>query len=107
MLQAAKVMVDLAQLQDDEVGDGTTSVVLLASELLRRAHGLVRDKIHPTSIITGYRLAMKACCICICIYVYICIYIYMCMYVYVCICMYVCMYMYVCMCVCVCVLVCV
>ena len=41
------------------MGDGTTSVVLLAAELLRRANDLVRAKIHPTSVIAGYRLAMR------------------------------------------------
>jgi chaperonin GroEL (HSP60 family) len=41
------------------VGDGTTSVVILAAELLKRANDLVRAKIHPTSIIAGYRLAMR------------------------------------------------
>ena len=50
-------MVSLATQQDKEVGDGTTSVVLLASELLRRANDLVRNKIHPTTVITGYRSA--------------------------------------------------
>lgn len=50
---------ELAELQDAEVGDGTTSVVIVASELLRRANDLVRAKIHPTSIISGYRLAMR------------------------------------------------
>ncbi|KAI2804081.1 T-complex protein 1 subunit alpha [Blomia tropicalis] len=56
---AAKVLVDLAQLQDKEVGDGTTSVVIIAAELLKNADDLVQDKIHPTSIISGYRLACK------------------------------------------------
>ena len=56
---AAKVLVELSQLQDSEVGDGTTSVVIVAAELLRRANQLVKNKIHPTSIIAGYRLAMK------------------------------------------------
>jgi T-complex protein 1 subunit alpha len=51
--------VELADLQDREVGDGTTSVVILAGELLKRANDLVRNKIHPTSIISGYRLAMR------------------------------------------------
>lgn len=54
-----QILVELADLQDQEVGDGTTSVVLLAAELLRRANDLVRAKIHPTSIIAGYRLAMR------------------------------------------------
>lgn len=56
---AAKVLVDLAQLQDKEVGDGTTSVVIIAAELLKNADELVQNKIHPTSIISGYRLACK------------------------------------------------
>lgn len=58
---AAKVLVELADLQDKEVGDGTTSVVILASELLRRANELVRQKVHATNIMAGYRLAMKEC----------------------------------------------
>lgn len=59
---AAKVLVELAELQDREVGDGTTSVVIIAAELLKRANDLVRNKIHPTSIISGYRLAMRESC---------------------------------------------
>ncbi len=54
-----QILVELAELQDQEVGDGTTSVVIVAAELLRRANELVRQKIHPTSIIGGYRLAMR------------------------------------------------
>lgn len=56
---AARVLVDLAELQDSEVGDGTTSVVILAAELLKRANDLVRMRVHPTNIMAGYRLAMK------------------------------------------------
>mmetsp|Transcript_9194 Transcript_9194/g.11102 ORF Transcript_9194/g.11102 Transcript_9194/m.11102 type:complete len:555 (-) Transcript_9194:3146-4810(-) len=56
---ASKILVELAQQQDREVGDGTTSVVIIASELLKRANELVKNKIHPTTIITGYRLALK------------------------------------------------
>ncbi|PVD32496.1 hypothetical protein C0Q70_07935 [Pomacea canaliculata] len=56
---AAKVLVELADLQDQEVGDGTTSVVIMAAELLKNADDLVKCKIHPTSIISGYRLACK------------------------------------------------
>ncbi|KUL84749.1 hypothetical protein ZTR_07636 [Talaromyces verruculosus] len=56
---AGKILVDLAQQQDKEVGDGTTSVVLIASELLRRANELMKNRIHPTTIITGYRLALR------------------------------------------------
>ena len=56
---AGKILVDLAQQQDREVGDGTTSVVLIAAEMLRRANELVQMRIHPTTIITGYRLALR------------------------------------------------
>ena len=80
---AGKILVDLAQLQDEEVstvhytrianpnimtkltihlfkvGDGTTSVVIIAAELLKAADELVQKKIHPTNIINGYRLACK------------------------------------------------
>lgn len=56
---AAKVLCQLADLQDQEVGDGTTSVVIVAAELLSRANELVKSKVHPTTIISGYRLAMK------------------------------------------------
>jgi len=59
---SAKVLVELAQLQDEEVGDGTTSVVIIAAELLKNADDLVKQKIHPTSIIAGYRLACKEAC---------------------------------------------
>ncbi|KAL5014868.1 hypothetical protein ScPMuIL_009138 [Solemya velum] len=59
---AAKILVELAELQDEEVGDGTTSVVIIAAELLKNADDLVRSKIHPTSIISGYRLACKEAC---------------------------------------------
>ncbi|GAA5848165.1 hypothetical protein JCM8547_004429 [Rhodosporidiobolus lusitaniae] len=56
---AGRILVELAQQQDKEVGDGTTSVVIVAAELLRRANDLVKNKIHPTTVITGYRLACK------------------------------------------------
>jgi T-complex protein 1 subunit alpha len=56
---AGRILVELAQQQDKEVGDGTTSVVLIAAELLKRANDLVKNKIHPTTVITGYRLACK------------------------------------------------
>ncbi|KAI9138858.1 T-complex protein 1 subunit alpha [Paraphysoderma sedebokerense] len=59
---AAQVLVELAQQQDKEVGDGTTSVVIIAAELLKRANELVKNKIHPTTIISGYRLASKEAC---------------------------------------------
>eukprot|EP01096_Ripella_sp_DP13-Kostka_P006703 TRINITY_DN2413_c0_g1_i1.p1 TRINITY_DN2413_c0_g1~~TRINITY_DN2413_c0_g1_i1.p1 ORF type:complete len:546 (-),score=306.76 TRINITY_DN2413_c0_g1_i1:196-1833(-) len=59
---AAKVLVDLAQMQDQEIGDGTTSVVILAAEFLKRGNELIKQKLHPTSIISGYRLASKQAC---------------------------------------------
>ena len=55
----SQVLVELANLQDQEVGDGTTSVVIIASELLKRGNELVKQGIHPTTIISGYRLALK------------------------------------------------
>ncbi|XP_036615516.1 T-complex protein 1 subunit beta [Trichosurus vulpecula] len=57
---AAKVLVDMSRVQDDEVGDGTTSVTVLAAELLREAETLVAKKIHPQTIISGWREATKA-----------------------------------------------
>ncbi len=59
---AAKILVELAELQDHEVGDGTTSVVIVACELLRRGNELVKAKVHPTSVISGFRMAMKEAC---------------------------------------------
>lgn len=56
---AAKVLVQLSQLQDKEVGDGTTSVVILAAELLNKAYELIRNKVHPSTIISGYKKAMR------------------------------------------------
>ncbi|EEF52813.1 chaperonin containing t-complex protein 1, beta subunit, tcpb, putative [Ricinus communis] len=56
---AAKVLVDISKVQDDEVGDGTTSVVVFAGELLREAEKLVAAKIHPMTIIAGYRMAAE------------------------------------------------
>merc|ERR1719276_280160 len=56
---AGKVLVDLATLQDQEVGDGTTSVVIVASELLKRGNELIKQRVHPTVVINGYRLALK------------------------------------------------
>jgi T-complex protein 1 subunit beta len=51
---------DLSKVQDEEVGDGTTSVCVLASELLREAEKLVEQKVHPQVIIAGYREAAAA-----------------------------------------------
>ena len=57
---AAKVLVDMSKTQDDEVGDGTTSVVVLAGELLREAERLIQQRIHPMTIVKGWRLATDA-----------------------------------------------
>jgi T-complex protein 1 subunit alpha len=59
---AAKVLVELSNLQDQEVGDGTTSVVILASEILAQANELIKNHVHPTSIITGLLAAKKESC---------------------------------------------
>jgi T-complex protein 1 subunit alpha len=59
---AAKILVSLSGQQEEEVGDGTTSVVLIASELLKRADFLLKKKIHPSNIISGYRLGMCHSC---------------------------------------------
>ncbi|MHA1144861.1 MAG: thermosome subunit beta [Candidatus Helarchaeota archaeon] len=56
---AAKMMVEIAKTQDDEVGDGTTTAVVLAGELLKSAENLIEQKIHPTIIVEGYRKATK------------------------------------------------
>ncbi|XP_048579119.1 T-complex protein 1 subunit beta isoform X2 [Nematostella vectensis] len=57
---AAKILVELSKVQDDEVGDGTTSVTVLASELLKEAEKLVSCKIHPQTIVAGWRKSVKA-----------------------------------------------
>jgi len=57
---AAKILVDISKVQDDEIGDGTTSVTVLACELLREAEELVQQKIHPQTIVSGYRMATDA-----------------------------------------------
>nr|CAI5857174.1 unnamed protein product [Callosobruchus analis] len=54
---AAKILVNMSKVQDDEVGDGTTSVTVLASELLKEAEHLIEQKIHPQTIIAGWRKA--------------------------------------------------
>jgi thermosome len=56
---AAKMMVEISKTQDDEVGDGTTSVVVIAGELLGKAVELMDKKVHPTVIIDGYRDAQE------------------------------------------------
>jgi thermosome len=54
---AAKMMVEVAKAQDQEVGDGTTSAVILAGELLKRSEELVEQNVHPTTITQGFRMA--------------------------------------------------
>ncbi|MEM2320034.1 MAG: thermosome subunit beta [Candidatus Bathyarchaeia archaeon] len=56
---AAKMMVEVAKTQDDMVGDGTTTAVVLAGELLKRAEELLDQNIHPTIIVSGYRKAAQ------------------------------------------------
>ncbi|KAG8577913.1 hypothetical protein GDO81_010325 [Engystomops pustulosus] len=56
---AAQVLVDMSKVQDDEVGDGTTSVTVLAAELLREAELLIAKKLHPQTIISGWRQATQ------------------------------------------------
>ena len=54
---AAKMMIEVAKTQDDEVGDGTTTSVIVAGELLGKAEDLINKNVHPTVIIDGYRKA--------------------------------------------------
>ncbi len=56
---AAKMMVEVAKTQDDEVGDGTTTAVIIAGGLLEKAEDLVTKNVHPTVIIDGYRKAAE------------------------------------------------
>lgn len=58
---AAKMMVEIARTQETEVGDGTTSAVMIAGRLLENAEKLLDKKIHPTIITKGYRLAAEKC----------------------------------------------
>ena len=55
---AAKMLIEVAKAQDTSVGDGTTTVVVLTGELLKRAEDLIEQKIHPSTVITGYRRAL-------------------------------------------------
>ena len=54
---AAKMMVEIAKTQDDEVGDGTTSAVVMSGELLSKAQNLMDKDVHPTLIVDGYQIA--------------------------------------------------
>ncbi|MDH2905139.1 MAG: thermosome subunit beta [Methanomassiliicoccales archaeon] len=54
---AAKMIIEVAKTQDEEAGDGTTTSVVLAGELLKKAESLIERNVHPTVIIKGYRMA--------------------------------------------------
>ncbi len=54
---AAKMMVEISKATDNEVGDGTTSVVVLAGALIEKAEELINKDVHPTVIVDGYRKA--------------------------------------------------
>ena len=56
---AAKMLVEVAKTQEDEVGDGTTTAVIIAGELLKKAEGLLDMDIHPTIVAMGYRQAAE------------------------------------------------
>lgn len=56
---AAKMIVEVAKTQDDEIGDGTTTAVILASELLGKAEELLDNDVHPTIIVSGYNKASQ------------------------------------------------
>ena len=58
---AAKMVVEVAKTQEDEVGDGTTTAVVVAGELLKQAQELLDQDVHPTIIASGYRLASSKC----------------------------------------------
>ena len=59
---AAKMIVEVAKTQDEECGDGTTSAVIIAGELLKKALDLIEQDVHPTVIADGYRIASKKAC---------------------------------------------
>ncbi|KAI5161524.1 T-complex protein 1 subunit alpha [Nematocida ausubeli] len=56
---AGRILIDLAVQQDIEVGDGTTSVVLLAAALIEYGMSLVEEGVHPTTVVSGYKTAFK------------------------------------------------
>ena len=56
---AAKMLVEISKSTDNEVGDGTTSAVILAGALLENAESLITQDVHPTIIVDGYRKAQK------------------------------------------------
>src|SRR6202167_5034176 len=56
---AAKMLVEVAKTQDQEAGDGTTTAVVLAGELLKRSESLIEQNVHPTVIVRGFQLAVQ------------------------------------------------
>lgn len=56
---ASKIMIDLARQQDEEVGDGTTTVVLLAASLVEKGNQAISKGLHPSVLISGYKMAFK------------------------------------------------
>lgn len=56
---AAKSMIELARAQDEEVGDGTTSVIILAGEILTAVEGFLEREIHPTVLVGAYFKALE------------------------------------------------
>jgi T-complex protein 1 subunit eta len=58
---AAKTLVDISKSQDNEVGDGTTSVVLMAGELLKQSKEFIDEGMHSSVIMAGYREAQQMC----------------------------------------------
>src|SRR5512137_1404492 len=56
---AAKMVVEVAKTQDNECGDGTTSAVVIAGELLKKSESLIEQNVHPTVISNGFRLAAQ------------------------------------------------
>merc|ERR1719309_976260 len=56
---AAKTMIEIARTQDEEVGDGTTSVIIMAAEVLGVSHQFLEEKMHPTVVIQAYRQALE------------------------------------------------
>ena len=56
---AAKMIVEISKTTDNEVGDGTTSAVILAGALLENAEELIKEDVHPTIVVDGYRKAAQ------------------------------------------------
>merc|ERR1711913_189038 len=56
---AAKTLIEIARTQDEEVGDGTTSVIIMAAEVLGISHQFLEEKMHPTVVIQAYRQALE------------------------------------------------